>query len=66
MKKYFFCFLFLIQVVPFLFAQENCSVEKEVPLRLMSAELKRGLKTFKKLNPPVYYLSYTYEDRHVQ
>ena len=48
--------------VPFLSAAENCRVEEQTPLRLMSAELNRGYKTFKKLNPPVYYLSYTYKD----
>lgn len=46
-------------------AAENCRVQDEKPLQLMSAELKRGIKTFKKLNPPVYYLSYTYEDKQV-
>ena len=45
-------------------AAESCRVQDEVPLRLMSAELKRSTKTLKKLNPSVYYLSYTYEERH--
>lgn len=45
------------------FAGENCRVQDEIPLRLMSAELGRSIKTLKKLNPPVYYLSYTYEDK---
>ena len=66
MKKYFFCLFLSVYCIPFLWPQENCSIAKEVPIRLMSAELKRGLKTFKKLNPPVYYLSYTYEDRHLR
>lgn len=47
-------------------AQENCRVADELPLRLMSAELRRGMSTFKNLRPPIYYLSYTYEDRHVR
>ena len=61
-KIFFICFMFVIGVSPLL-AQENCKVEDEVPLRLMSQELKRSIKTFKKLRPPVYYLSYTYEDK---
>ncbi len=52
--------------VSFLFAQENCRVQREAPLKLMSAELKRGQKVWKKLNPPIYYLSYTYEDKTAQ
>ncbi|MBR4682979.1 MAG: hypothetical protein IKP06_06750 [Elusimicrobiaceae bacterium] len=58
------CLTFIGSVSPLL-ASENCSLRDQNPLRLMSAELKRGIKTFKKLNPPVYYLSYTYEDKHI-
>ena len=58
--------LFLISCYPFLSAQENCRVRDENPLKLMSAEIKRGIKTFKKLKPPVYYLSYIYEDKDSQ
>ena len=47
-------------------AQENCRVQDQAPLKLMSAELKRSIKTLKKLTPPVYYLSYTYEDKNMQ
>lgn len=43
-------------------AEQNCKTASEVPLKLMSAELKRGFKTLKKQNPPVYYLAYTYTD----
>lgn len=42
------------------FAQNNCKVEDELPIKLMSAEMKRGFKTFQKQNPPLYYLSYQY------
>ncbi len=63
MKKIISVLLFCGLCAPFLHAQENCRVQDEQPLKLMSAELKRGFKTFKKLNPPVYYLSYTYEDK---
>ncbi len=44
------------------FAQQNCSVADEKPLQLLSAEMKRSFKTLKKLSPPVYYLSYTYQN----
>lgn len=42
------------------FAQNNCNVADELPIKLMSAEIKRGFKTFQKQNPPLYYLSYQY------
>ena len=66
MKKHFFFISLLTWVVLPLSAAENCRVQDQAPLRLMSAELKRGIKTFKKLRPPVYYLSYTYEDKSGQ
>ncbi len=66
MKKIFLALLTVFGSLPFSFAQENCRVQDERPLKLMSAELKRSIKTFKKLNPPVYYLSYTYEDEGIQ
>lgn len=64
MKKYLLILVVFLGGPLGAFAQENCRVANEAPLRLMSAELKRGFKTFKKLRPPIYYLSYTYEDRH--
>ncbi|MBD9149707.1 MAG: hypothetical protein EGQ14_02650 [Spirochaetia bacterium] len=42
------------------FAQNNCNITDELPIKLMSAEMKRGFKTFQKQNPPLYYLSYQY------
>ena len=66
MKKIALMIFVLGGSVSFLFAQENCRVQREVPLKLMSAELKRGQKVWKKLNPPIYYLSYTYEDKTAQ
>ncbi len=66
MRKIIFMGCLFVLGVPFLSAAENCRVQDEQPLRLMSAELKRGLKTFRKLNPPVYYLAYTYEDKTSQ
>lgn len=65
MKKLLFL-LFLFSTYPVFSAPENCRVQDEIPLKLMSAEIKRGIKTFKKLKPPVYYLSYTYEDKTMQ
>ena len=64
MKKIMVFLLFILSCLSSSFAEGNCRVQDEVPLRLMSAELKRGAKTFKKLNPSVYYLSYTYEEKH--
>ena len=42
--------------------ESNCNAADQRPIELMQAELKRGLKTFKKQKPPIYYLSYTYTD----
>ena len=44
-------------------AMGNCRTEDQLPLQLMTQELKRSIKTFKKLRPPIYYVSYTYEDK---
>ena len=63
MRKIFFMYFALVVGISPLIAQENCKVEDEIPLRLMSQELKRSINTFKKLRPSVYYLSYTYEDK---
>ena len=46
------------------FSQENCQVKDQQPIQLLDQELKRGLNVFKKQNPPVYYLSYTFTDTH--
>ncbi len=54
--------MFIGLCVPFLSAAENCRVQDQDPLRLMSAEIKRVRKAFNKLTPAVYYFSYTYED----
>ncbi len=51
--------LLLCVAVPVL-AQQNCSVQSERPLQLLTAELTRSIKTLKKQNPPIYYLAYTY------
>ena len=62
MSKFFitFCCSFLIAVPAF--SQANCTAADQLPIKLMKAELKRGLKTYQKQKPPIYYLSYTYKD----
>lgn len=66
MKKITFLLIIAVFSICSARAQENCRVQDEEPLKLMSAELKRSIKTLKKLTPPVYYLSYTYEDKNMQ
>lgn len=41
-------------------ARETCRIQAQLPVKLLSAELKRGFKTLRKQDPPVYYLAYTY------
>lgn len=45
-----------------LHAGQNCQISAQKPIRLLSAELKRSLKTFKKQKPPIYYIAYTYTE----
>ncbi len=66
MKKILFSLLSALILFPASAIEPNCRVQQEKPLALMAAELKRGIKIFKKLNPPIYYLSYTYLDEQVQ
>ncbi len=54
--------LFLIGLSIHLQAQTSCNISEQKPIELLSAELTRSLKTLKKQNPPIYYLSYTYTD----
>lgn len=53
-------FFSFIMLAPAFAAEQNCKASAQEPIKLLSAELKRGFKTFKKQNPPVYYMSYTY------
>jgi len=63
-KKFIiFCLSFLITLP--VFSQGNCTAADQLPIKLMKAELKRGVKTYKKQKPSVYYLSYTYTDETV-
>ena len=61
MKKYIALFL-LIGLVSPLTAQTTCRVQDQQPLELLSKELKRSMKTFKKQRPPIYYIAYNYYD----
>ena len=39
-----------------------CDVNQEIPLQLMEKELKRSFAVLKHQKPPIYYLSYTYQE----
>ena len=59
MKKY----IFLISLLGFptcLLSQTSCQVENQKPIQLLSAEIKRSMKAFKKQKPPIYYIAYNY------
>ena len=43
-------------------AQQKCDITQQTPIALLSAQLKRSMKTLRKQNPPIYYLSYTYTE----
>ncbi len=61
MKKYIF--LFIIVGFPFItFAQTMCRVQDQKPLELLSKELKRSMRVFKKQKPPIYYIAYNLND----
>ncbi len=60
MKKYLLTVLLLLPLG--LFAQQNCQIAAQEPIRLLSAELKRSMKTFQKQKPPLYYVAYTYAE----
>lgn len=47
-------------------AQPNCNIAEQQPIKLLSAELKRGMRTFQKQKPPVYYLAYIYKEVYEQ
>lgn len=61
MKKYLFL-LFVVGVSFPVFAQTACRVQDQKPIQLLSAELKRSMKAFKKQNPPIYYVAYNYTE----
>lgn len=65
MKKLFLLYITLLLPLAAI-GQQNCKIGEEKPIQLLSAELKRGMKTFQKQKPPVYYLAYTYEDQYRQ
>ena len=61
MKKLFFISLFF-SMFSLPSAATICDIQAQEPIQLLEAELKRGLKTYKKQKPPIYYLSYTYSE----
>lgn len=61
MKKYLFL-ICLLGGPLWLPAQTPCRVQDQQPIQLLSAELKRSMKAFKKQNPPIYYVAYNYNE----
>lgn len=59
MKKYIFL-ISLLGLPTWLLSQTSCQVENQKPIQLLSAEIKRSMKAFKKQNPPIYYIAYNY------
>ena len=41
-------------------AQQNCTINQQLPITLLSAELQRSMRALKKQNPPLYYVAYQY------
>ena len=60
MKKQLFLFLFVSALSAQ--AQQPCDTKQQKPIELLSAQLKRSMKTLQKQNPPIYYLSYSYNE----
>ena len=61
MKKLFSIFLLLI-LPSFSALAMVCDIADQEPIQLMEAELKRGLKNYKKQKPSIYYLAYNYQE----
>ena len=61
MKKYL-CLLPFIVTSFVAYAQQNCDIESQQPVQLLSAELKRSIKALKRQKPPIYYVAYTYNE----
>ena len=62
MKKILFLWVFLFALPVLSVAENNCTIDQQVPIQLMEQELKRNFKVLKKENPPIYYLSYIYQE----
>lgn len=62
MKKILLFLLVFAVALPSMAEKQNCKISSERPIKLLSAEMNRSFKTLKKLDPPVYYMSYTYTD----
>jgi len=61
MKKYILLFVLVGLFSPG-FAQTTCRVQDQKPLELLSQTVKRSMRTFKKQDPPIYYLNYNLND----
>ncbi len=61
MKKYLFLLLAVGVSFP-VFAQTACRVQDQKPIQLLSAELKRSMKAFKRQKPSIYYVAYNYTE----
>lgn len=61
MKKYI-VFFFLIEAFFPAYSQTTCRVQDQQPLQLLSAQIKRSMSSFKKQNPPIYYVAYNLND----
>ncbi len=64
MKKYIIL-SFLIGVFSPAHAQTTCRVQDQQPLQLLSAQIERSMRLFKKQNPPIYYVAYNFDDLDV-
>ena len=64
MKRLLLLCVLLVFAFP-VFAQTICRVQDQRPLQLMSKEINRSMKTFKKQNPPIYYVAYNFDDLDV-
>lgn len=62
MNKVLSSFFILAFTLPLWAETQNCKISSERPVKLLSAEMNRSFKTLKKLDPPVYYMSYMYTD----
>ncbi len=60
MKKYLFLLLFILPAG--VGAQQNCEVNAQRPVQLLSAELTRAMKVLKRQNPPIYYMAYSFKE----
>lgn len=65
MYKYLLAFCMCAGIVPAVFSLQTCDINKQTPIRVMQQELKRNFRLLHKQHPPIYYLSYTYENTDI-